>query len=547
MHAVEIAPEQFTPAEEAILQRYFTNTDQPVFALKNLPEVVKGALFARYSRSSKSLRRLFLDEFLSGSAGEAMAGAPADDEIGRKRAEALYDRVFGDYGDDSVAQLGGAHIACELASNLLTKVLERGRLAAYLEQSTRYIVYDSKWNGTYRYRMPSEVAGDPEARQAYVGCMDRLFDVYAEIVRVLTPLLEQMYPCAPSDTPAVWRATLRAKACDTARGLLPASTLSNVGIFATGQAYETMLLRMFAHPLEEVRAYAALMLRELRKVVPSFLKRVDQAERGVAWTDYFRGVAERIAAAAAAVPVTTKPVPEVSLCDFEPDAEDKIIAAALYEYSGASDEETRHAVTAMSEVEKDAVFAAYCGQRKNRRHKPGRAMERSAYRFDILADYGTFRDLQRHRMLTVEWQEISTRYGYTTPDLIEQLPACSAAWHSAMAQARETHELLVQRLGTRVAQYVAPFAYKMRFSMQMNAREAFHMLELRTQRQGHADYRRICQTMHALIRDQAGHRRIAGAMTFIDDGTHDLERLEAERQIERKRTLGAGRITAPAE
>jgi thymidylate synthase ThyX len=547
MHPVEIAPEQFTPAEEAILQRYFTNTDQPVFALKNLPEVVKGALFARYSRSPKSLRRLFLDEFFSGNAAEAIADAPADDEIGRNRAEALYDRVFGDYGDDSVAQLGGAHIACELASNLLTKVLERGRLAAYLEQSTRYIVYDVKWNGTYRYRMPSEVAGDPGSRQAYVRCMDRLFDVYAEIIRVLTPLLGQMYPCAATDAPAVWRSTLRAKACDTARGLLPASTLSNVGIFATGQAYEAMLLRMFAHPLEEVRDYAAMMLRELRKVIPSFLKRVDQVERGVAWTGYFRGVAEQMAAAAEAVPLTTASVPEVVLCDFDPDGEDKIIAAALYEYSGASDEETRRAVAAMSESEKDAVFAAYCGNRRNRRHKPGRAMERCAYRFDILADYGTFRDLQRHRMLTVEWQKISSRYGYTTPDLIEQLPECSAAWHSAMAQARETHELLAERVGPCVAQYVVPFAYKMRFSMQMNAREAFHMLELRTQRQGHADYRRICQTMHALIRNEAGHRRIAEAMTFIDGGTYDLERLEAERHIERKRALGPKGLTLAAE
>jgi thymidylate synthase ThyX len=294
-----------------------------------------------------------------------------------------------------------------------------------------------------------------------------------------------------------------------------------------------------------VGAYAAMMLRELRKVIPAFLKRVDQTERGVAWTDYFRGVAEQMTTAAAAVPVTTAYVPEVTLCDFDSDAEDKIIAAALYEYSGSSDEETRRAVAAMGETEKDAVFAAYCGDRRNRRHKPGRAMERSAYRFDVLADYGTFRDLQRHRMLTVEWQEISTRYGYTTPDLIEQLQDCRAVWHSAMTQARETHELLAQRLGSRVAQYVVPFAYKMRFSMQMNAREAFHMLELRTQRQGHADYRRICQTMYALIRDQAGHRRIAGAMTFIDGETYDLERLEAERHLERKRTVAVGRITAP--
>ena len=174
------AVETFTPDEAVILRRYFTNLDQPVFALTNLPEVVKGALFARYSRSAKSLRRLFLDEFV----GELdMTGdLTVDATMGLERAEDLYQKVFFEYGDDSVAQLGGVHLACEQSSNVLTKILEWGRLMAYLEQSTRYIAYDTRLgNGRYRYyRDPDMLKSALGTR--YVGDMDRMFDTYAELV-----------------------------------------------------------------------------------------------------------------------------------------------------------------------------------------------------------------------------------------------------------------------------------------------------------------------------------------------------------------------------
>src|SRR5436853_5791935 len=151
--------ETFSPDEAEILERHFTNVDRPVFALTNLPEVVKGALFARYSRSHKSLRRLFLDEFVGDL--DLTGDLTVDATVGLKRAEQLYERVFLEYGDDSVAQLGGVHLACEQASNLLTKVLEWGRLMSYLEQSTRYIPYDSRFQGRYPYFRPSEVCESP--------------------------------------------------------------------------------------------------------------------------------------------------------------------------------------------------------------------------------------------------------------------------------------------------------------------------------------------------------------------------------------------------
>src|SRR6187397_2481290 len=252
--------EEFTSDEEDILRRYFTNLDRPVFALVNLPEVVKGALFARYSRSPKSLRRLFLDEFVNDL--DIEGDESIDATVGLSRAEELYERVFLEYGDDSVAQLGGVHLACEQASNILTKILEWGRLMSYLEQSTRYIAYDNRLGGRYRFfRDPAVLASRLGTR--YVGDMDRMFDAYSEVVDKLTEHVRATVPKQAGDSDFVYRQATRAKALDAARGMLPAASLSNVGVYGTGQAFEALLIRLRAHPLPEARAYGELMLEEL--------------------------------------------------------------------------------------------------------------------------------------------------------------------------------------------------------------------------------------------------------------------------------------------
>ena len=285
-------PEEFTPDEADVLRRYFTNLDGPVFALVNLPEVVKGALFARYSRSAKSLRRLFLDEFVGDL--DISGDQTIDATVGVERAEALYEKVFVEYGDDSVAQLGGVHLACEQASNVLTKVLEWGRLMSYLEQSTRYIAYDARLGGRYRfYRDPAILASRLGTR--YVGDMDRLFDAYSQVLGAVTDHVRATVDRHPDDSDFVFRQATRAKALDAARGMLPAAALSNLGIYGSGQAFEALLLRLRAHPLPEAREYGELMLHELRKVIPSFLRRVDVAERGGRWSTYLATTRQRTA------------------------------------------------------------------------------------------------------------------------------------------------------------------------------------------------------------------------------------------------------------
>jgi thymidylate synthase ThyX len=530
--------EEFSAGEEDVLRRYFTNLDGPVFALVNLPEVVKGALFARYSRSPKSLRRLFLDEFVVDL--DVSGDITIDATIGLQRAEELYDRVFFEYGDDSVAQLGGVHLACEQASNVLTKVLEWGRLMSYLEQSTRYITYDSRLDGRYRYFRDPAVLASPLGLR-YVGDIDRLFDTYAEMAAEMVEYFRERFPKQKSDSDFVHRQAVRAKALDAVRGILPAATSSNVGIYGSGQGYEALLLRMRAHPLPEARDYADLMLHELRKVIPSFLKRVDLADRGALASAYLaetRGATEELAARffPADDDVATDAAADdvVDLVDWDPDGEIKAVAAMLYPHTDRSESEIEDRVRQMTVEERLSVIRAYVGDRTNRRHRPGRAFERTGYRFDILADYGAFRDLQRHRMLTVEWQDLSPKHGYVRPDAVVDA-GLGPRFDEAMERSAELYDALLPDFPAQ-APYAVALAYRVRFVMQMNAREAMHLIELRSTPQGHPAYRSVAQRMHRLIAERAGHKALAEAMCFTDHSTEaNLERLDSERRAERRR------------
>jgi len=525
-------PEDFTSDEEDVLRRYFTNLDGPVFALVNLPEVVKGALFARYSRSSKSLRRLFLDEFVNDL--DIEGDESIDATMGLARAEELYEKVFLEYGDDSVAQLGGVHLACEQASNILTKILEWGRLMSYLEQSTRYISYDARLGGRYRFfRDPAVLAGPLGTR--YVGDMDRMFDAYSTAVNTVTNHVRDTIRRDPDDSEFIYRQATRAKALDATRGMLPAASLSNLGMYGTGQAYEALLLRMRAHPLPEAQHYSTLMLHELRKVIPSFLRRVDLPDRGGRWIDYLSTTrtetTELVEQLFGGVPVPT--VPEVQLVDFDPEAEDKLLAAICYSRSTLPESVLLERVRQLGVDERVALLRAYIGERENRRHRPGRAFERIDYRFDVLSDYGAFRDLQRHRLLTIEWQSLTPNHGYSRPELIEEA-GVGPLFDETMDRSARLFDAMRESFPEQ-ASYAVSMAYRLRYVMQFNAREAMHMLELRSSPQGHPSYRRVALEMHRLIGEQAGHHAIAGAMSHMTTEAPELERLAAERQAETKR------------
>ncbi len=526
--------EEFSSEETEVLRKYFTNLDGPVFALVNLPEVVKGALFARYSRSNKGLRRLFLDEFVGDL--DLTGDVELDATVGIGHADELYHKIFYEYGDDSVAQLGGVHLACEQASNVLTKVLEWGRLMSYLEQSTRYLGYDKRLsNGHYRFYRDQDIL-ESRFGARYVGEMDRMFDTYADLLPRLTEWLATKFPKTPEDTDFVYRQAIRAKVLDAIRGLLPASALSSVGIYGSGQGYEALLLRMRAHPLREVRHYSELMLTELSKVIPSFLRRVEVADRGVRWSQYLgdtKSAASEIVNSLSGGARDIIEDDEIRLIDFDPEGESRILEAIMFANGALSHDHAARIVATLDSEQRRALFDAYVGDRTNRRHKPGRAFERTSYRFELVTDYGAFRDLQRHRLATIEWQPLSTDLNFEVPELIGE-SGLTAEYVASLLRSQDLYETLRKDLPHQ-AQYAVALAFRIRYVIQMNAREAMHLIELRSGPQGHPSYRRVAQEMHRLIRETANHRMVADSMKYVDFSDVDLERLNAERNAERAR------------
>jgi thymidylate synthase ThyX len=526
---VRYPSEEFTPAEQKLLRPHFTNLDRPVFALINLPETVKGALFARYSRYPGTLRRLFLEEFADDI---PEGGRPFEGEEG-ERAARLYENVFLGYGDDSIAQVGGAHIACEWVSNILTKVLQRGRLAAYLEQSTRYIPYDQPMpGGGYRYYSDGELG--PEFSTA----MDELFSIYSQSLETVQAWAAERWPRGEEPEKA-WRSSIRAKALDLCRGLLPAATLSHVGIFASGQAYEQLLLRMLASPLPEAREFAAMILAELKLVMPSFVARVDRPDRGGEWVSYLeqrREETERWVARFGLDRRDSAEAPSVELIDVE-GSEEALLAASLFESAGVSEEEIHERLRTLPPDEQAEAIAALVGERKNRRHRPGRGWEAVRYRFEIVSDYGGFRDLQRHRMLTCQWQRLGPDLGAGVPEEVREAGA-GDDYERALETSRAEFERLEAAGLSDAAPYALCLGYRIRYILDLNAREAMHLIELRSGREGHPTYRAVAQAMHERIADV--HPAIAAAMTHVDSSVEPrLERILSEIRTHRKR-IAAG-------
>jgi thymidylate synthase ThyX len=525
---VEYPREEFTLEEQRLLEPHFTNLDQPVFCVVNLPEVVKGALFARYSRYGGTLRRLYLDEF----AGEVPVDVSG--EAGTDRAERLYERVFLEFGDDSVAQLGGAHLAVEWSSNILTKVLQRGRLAAYLEQSTRYIAYDARLpGGRYRYYRDERLG--PE----YDAALERIFDLYSEGLARLREWCGETYP--RGDEPqAVWERSIKAKALDAMRGLLPAASLSHVGIFASGQAYEQLVMRLLAAPLPEAQAVGAMALEELRKVIPAFLKRVDMPDRGGAWVEYLEQLRTQATAAVERLGVEEAARPEPAAVQLlrADGTEEDLIAACLFEATDLPEEALRAAAAELGPDERARLIADLAGERANRRHKPGRGWEALRYRFEIVSDYGAFRDLQRHRLLTAQWQRLGCDLGADVPEEVEAA-GHGDAYREGLEISRAEHDRLRGEGMVEEASYAVSLAYRIRYVLDMNAREAMHLIELRSGREGHPTYRAVALEMLDAI--AAVHPSVAAAMTHVDRETEGrLERLQGEMRRHR-RLQAAGR------
>ncbi len=501
------------------LAKYVTETEGDVYAFtQELSPLTIAAAMARLSRRADDMRITLLDEF-TGQAG---------------KDEKLLQRVITAYGDDSVQQLVGMHLVVEGASNLLTKKLEWGRLAAYLEQSTRYIYFDQKdADGNYRYFTPKDL--DLETKAKYTKAMDQIFDRYSMMVRELSDYIRRNSKVPKAEQDTAWLGATRAQACDAIRGVLPVATKSTVGIFASGQALESLIMHLLSDELPEARDTGQKILDESRKVMPAFLERADKPERGGAMIAYRSNTYKAMESIAKKNLQDSYGQYEepVRLANVWPRNELDLLPDMLYEHSSLSLEEIRRVVDGWSYDKREKVFKSYIGERLNRRHKPGRAIEKAHYSWDLVCDYGIFRDLQRHRMVDdLQWQALTPRYGYDVPELVEeaglsdQYEECfdiSVRLHSEMQSAKFELE----------SQYATLFGHRMRWKITYNARQAFHFHELRTTPQGHPGYRKLVKQMHDKLCEV--HPLIGEAMKFVNtDEDPELTRLAAERYTQFK-------------
>lgn len=508
-----------TETGKAFLSEAVTSTTGNVYAFTDkLNSVTIAAAMARLSRRADDMRITVLDEF-------AMGGS---------KDEALLKRVITGYGDDSVQQLAGLHVVVEDASNILTKKLEWGRLAAYLEQSTRYIYFDRKdAAGKYKYYTPTTLRN--KAAKAYETIMDEIFDRYSKMAKDLTSYLKTHSTTPQDERDGAWQSAIKAQACDAIRPVLPVATKSTVGIYASGQALESLIMHLLSDELQEARDTGQAMLEECRKVMPTFLERADKPERGGAMQAYKATTYKKIASYAhELLPQELSPAADpVTLVDFWPKNELDLVPNMLYEHSNLSLERLQEEVSTWPYTKKVEVYKAYMGERLNRRMRPGRALEKAHYAWDLVCDYGIFRDLQRHRMVDdLAWQFLTPRYGYEVPELVQkagladEFEACfdaSLKLYSTLQS--EGHEL--------EAQYATLLGHKMRWKIMYNARQAFHLHELRTTPQGHPGYRKLMKQVHETL--ASVHPLLAESMLFVNqDEDPELTRLAAERYTQYK-------------
>ncbi len=505
---------------KAYLAAAVTNPTGDVYAFtEQLSPVTIAAAMARLSRRADDMRITLLDEF---------AGKLGKDS-------SLLQRVITAYGDDSVQQLAGIHFVVENASNLLTKKLEWGRLAAYLEQSTRYIYFDQKdADGQYRYHVPKHFK--PSLRRQYREAMDTIFDTYSNMVHSLTDYVRKQSTVPEAERDIAWQGATRAQACDAVRPVLPVATRSTVGIYASGQALESLIMHLLSDDLAEARLTGQALLEEARKIVPMFLERADKPERGgalVAYTANTRAAVAKLASELLPDNHASSQSEPVTLIDYWPRNETSLVADMLYEHSSLPLRQIQKVADSFSYEQKDSVMRAYMGERLNRRHRPGRALEKAHYSWDLVCDYGIFRDLQRHRMVDdLVWQELTPRYGYEIPKLIEEA-GLSDQFESCFDISLKLYSLLQQAGHALDAQYATLLGHRMRWKITYNAREAFHLHEIRTSPQGHPGYRRLVTQMHEKVAEV--HPMLAGAMCFVNtDEDPELTRLAAERYTQFK-------------
>jgi len=505
--------EGFTESERTILAPYVTSMDRPIYALRNLPEEVIAVLFAYYSRSRESLRRNLLKLVQEGDLDltERLQFAPAGRDAlaaAREKARQFHEKWVVGYGHSSVAEHAVAHLAIEDVSIICSKVIEDTRLAAYTEKSTRYVVFDPD-----RFYRPPSVMASPHAA-LYEGTVGGLLRAYTDLTGPVMDAITARHPRGAKQPEGGYAAACRAKACDILRYLLPAATFTNIGLTGNARVLEHLITKLLSHPLEEARACGAAMKDEATKLIPTLIKYANpnayMAETRAAVA------AEGARMLAGEVPAPSRPV---TLVRYDERAEDMMVAAMLYEASALPFTQVLGRVEKLSGEERARILDEYL-KRRGGHDQPLRALEHAYYTFDILVDFGAFRDIQRHRMATQTPQELDPIHGYSTPPEIEAF-GHGGPFHAWMARAEEAYRRIAADF-PREAPYVLPLAFRKRVLFTWNLREIHHFVQLRSAPQGHISYRTIAQEVY---RELERVQPLLAKYIRVDLGSYNLGRL----------------------
>ncbi len=541
--------ENFTFDEKRKLESHFSNSDRAVFVIITSNQVDRGALMSRYSRTDKTMRRIFIDEFLSNP----------------NRGTEFYNKVLLEYGDDSVAELGTAQCAIEWISNIGAQKIEDHRIGlSFLEKSSRYVAFDKKVNGVYKYHRDKKIMSSSFADNFIRSC-DLSFETYSKNIAPMQNYLKEKIPiddlyfynsAGNGETPfnhlsnlddidnakKIYNSTIKAKALDILRNLLPSSTLTNLAITGNGRAFEYLLFHVLYSDLDELRDIGNQLYGELEKYIEPFIKR-SKDKYSVLYNDYLiktRDSIRQILESDLQIygegnSDSNGSGANVKLLSHIPnhEAEVKLVSSILYEYGkDLSQDFLLDYSNSLTDDKRHEIIRLYTQFRQNRRHRPGRAFEVIDYSFGLMTNYGMFRDLHRHRMLTMSRQLLSTKYGYDIPREIAEL-GIEKDYRDCMYLCDESYKLISPKMPSE-AQYVVNFAYRYPYFIKMNLREACHMIELRTTPQGHLDYRNICQQMYSLIKGV--NPVIANGIKFVDMNNYDLERFKSEKNTALKKS-----------
>lgn len=572
-YAIPYTPEKFTKEEQSYLKPFFSNVDKPVFVAQYLPEEVIGALSSRYSRATQSLRRLFLKEYIEPivhpeqqknwaamsekDRKEAIKtrdlfnevvtrlnkGEGIDAVVNVQRGRKFFDTWLAQYGDDSIAEMGNVHVCIEGASIIAIKEFQDKRIGiSPLEKSTRYVQFwEKRPDGEYQYLIPGEIKGTPIEKE-YKEAMDGLFEAYIRISEPHLNYIKGKYSKGEDESDRSFEGSRAAKRFDDIRDILPFGHQSNFAMSGNGRAFEDVISRCLMHPLGEIRWWGQQVCNELEKIVPSFVHR-PKTPRGAEMQLYRHNIKvlrDELYKEVIDAKTESKQSRWVKLVSSTPNADIEVISSFLY----ASGETTSLAdifkqVKKIGVRKRKEILKRILAERKLanidpqrqavRFRKVPRAFENAHFMFDIWGRGSGYKDLQRHRMVTLDRQQFTCGWGYDLEKDLLQSPVLGEV-EKAFKKMEKVFKKLVKQ-SPYVAQYLVPYAYIQHWYMNLTAREIYWMVELRTGPQGNPHYREICQQI-AQAAKKVTPALFEGLLVDINDYT--LARRESEKKIERK-------------